>query len=159
MSHCKHVISLITVGPVMLIELTIDRRICVSLDLALFSANSRVLMSFSLTLYLFICSQIISSTHLWRGSKRQTSVTGNFKQCSKTITSYKKVYNIPLHAVFFPHTVQYMAFLSAWVTDFYGFLSRLTLSTINEEISSKAGQTQFKSIQFYLYIIILYIFI
>lgn len=36
----------------------------VSLDLALFSANSRVLMSFRRALYLVICSQMITSTHL-----------------------------------------------------------------------------------------------
>lgn len=36
----------------------------VSLLLALLSANSRLLMSFRRTLYLFICSQMISSTHL-----------------------------------------------------------------------------------------------
>lgn len=41
----------------------------VSLLLALLSANSRLLMSFSRTLYLFICSQMISSTHLQRERK------------------------------------------------------------------------------------------
>lgn len=50
----------------MWLKLTIDRRIKVSLHLALFSANSRLLMSFNRILYLFICSQIMSSTHLWR---------------------------------------------------------------------------------------------
>ena len=45
-------------------DLTIERRMRVSLHLALFSANSRVLMSLSRTLYLFICSHMISSTHL-----------------------------------------------------------------------------------------------
>lgn len=56
--------------------LTIDLRMRVSLHLALFSANSSVLMSFSLTLYLFICSPIISSTHLWRSSETQSHFRG-----------------------------------------------------------------------------------
>lgn len=46
----------------------------VSLFLALFSANSRLLMSFSRALYLFICSPMISSTHL-RKKKKTDSVS------------------------------------------------------------------------------------
>lgn len=74
MTQCKYVIHLITVGLVTLLELTIDRRMRVSLHLALFSANSRLLMSFSRTLYLFICSQMISSTHLQRDGKTQNNI-------------------------------------------------------------------------------------
>lgn len=79
MSHCKYVIYLITVGfviAVRLFELTNDRRMRVSLHLALFSANSRLLMSFRRILYLFICSQMISSTHLWWDSKDKTTYYG-----------------------------------------------------------------------------------
>lgn len=43
---------------------TIDLLMCVRRILALLSANSRVLISFSLALYLFTCSQMISSTQL-----------------------------------------------------------------------------------------------
>lgn len=44
--------------------LTMDFLMCVSLLLALFSANSRLLMSFRRALYLPICSLMINSTHL-----------------------------------------------------------------------------------------------
>lgn len=43
----------------------------VSLHLALLSANSRLLMSLSRTLYLFICSQMMSSTHLKKQTKKK----------------------------------------------------------------------------------------
>lgn len=50
--------------------LTIDLRIKERRLLALFSANSRLLMSLSRALYLFICSITINSTQLW-GKKTQ----------------------------------------------------------------------------------------
>lgn len=67
-SHCTCVILITLINHSF--DLTIDRRMKVSLFLALFSANSRVLMSFSRNLYLFICSQMISSTHLWKDGKK-----------------------------------------------------------------------------------------
>lgn len=52
------------------LHLTIDLRISESLVFALFSANSRLLMSLRRALYLFICSTTISSTHLKKGERK-----------------------------------------------------------------------------------------
>lgn len=61
---CWSVDSRGTIFAVSLLLLTIDLRMSVRRLFALLSANSSVLMSFSRALYLFICSQIIISTHL-----------------------------------------------------------------------------------------------
>lgn len=51
--------------------LTMDLLMCVSLFLALLSANSRLLMSFRRARYLLICSLMTSSTHLRTKRARQ----------------------------------------------------------------------------------------
>lgn len=53
--------------------------------MALFSANSRLLMSFSLALYLFICSPMISSTHLQKKKEHTQCSRKNGTQVSTVL--------------------------------------------------------------------------
>lgn len=83
----------------------------VSLLLALLSANSRVLISFSRTLYLFICSQIIYSTHLQKRQKEKKTLW-NIKRRRRIFYSKSKKHfnhseeneqNLPLCHKFYLH--------------------------------------------------------